>query len=366
MKKKIICTVTNDLTYDQRMIRICTSLSKYYEVELIGRIKKNTIPTSKQPFSQTRLKCFFNKGKLFYIEYNIRLLFYLLKIKNNNLICSIDLDTILAGYIASKVKAIPFVYDAHEYFPQMPEVVNRTVVRKIWETVEKWIVPKISGGYTVNQSIADIFYKKYKVNFDVVRNVPFKRDIPKNKFVAGKKILLYQGALNVGRGIEQLIDVMTNIKNAELWLAGEGDLSQELRLKVDRKNLQAKVKFLGYLNPETLHDLTPKATIGLNLLENLGLNYYYSLANKFFDYIQAGVPSINMAFPEYQRINEDYPVAVLIPELSAEAISNAINLLLEDKDKYQSLVDGCLKAKEEFIWEKEEIRLLDFYKGLLD
>src|SRR5688572_4439375 len=115
---KIIFAVTNDLTYDQRMQKICRSLVKAgYEVELVGRERDFSIALSEEPFQQTRLKCIFNKGKLFYVEYNLRLLFYL-TFSQFEAACAIDLDTIVPVCIIGKLKGAKLVYDAHEYFTE--------------------------------------------------------------------------------------------------------------------------------------------------------------------------------------------------------------------------------------------------------
>ena len=107
-------TVTTDLSYDQRMIRICSSLAHAgYTVTLVGRSKSDSISLSSgQAFLQKRIKCLFQKGKLFYAEYNFRLFFYLL-LKKMDGICAIDLDTILPCYYISKLKKVKRVYDAH-------------------------------------------------------------------------------------------------------------------------------------------------------------------------------------------------------------------------------------------------------------
>ena len=140
--KRIIFAVTTDLSYDQRMIRICTSLSSNgYLVTLVGRKVNASIPLSQQPFLQKRLSCIFNKGKLFYAEYNLRLFIYLLGQKMH-CICAIDLDTIIACYLISKLRNITRVYDAHELFCEMKEIVTRPRVYKIWKNIEKLTVPK--------------------------------------------------------------------------------------------------------------------------------------------------------------------------------------------------------------------------------
>jgi hypothetical protein len=143
----ILFAVTTDLTYDQRMIRICTSLAQAgYSVTLTGRKMKNSIALSKQLFQQKRIGCIFEKGKLFYAEYNIRLFFYLL-FKKMDCIGAIDLDTILPCYFISRIKKVKRVYDAHELFCEMKEIVTRPVIYKTWKKIEKFALPRFPSGY---------------------------------------------------------------------------------------------------------------------------------------------------------------------------------------------------------------------------
>lgn len=360
--KKIICTVTNDLTFDQRMIRICTSLSKAgFEVMLIGRELPSSKPLAPQPFRQKRLKLFFNKGKLFYLEINIRLAF-LLMFSRFDIIHSVDLDTLVPGFFAAKFRGKPCVYDAHEYFSEVPEVISRPLVQKSWETVARFIVPRLKYCITVCRSLAEIFMEKYGTPFTVVRNVPLQKPVPSETNKSKDPfILIYQGVLNDGRGLEETIEAIANLNDTELWIAGEGDLSNDLRLLVKQQGVESKVKFLGKITPEDLAILTPKAHLGLNLLKNKGLNYYYSLANKAFDYIQAGLPSLQMDFPEYRFINEEIHVFYLLKKLDATSIILAVEKLRNDNGVYRELSRNCRKAAEIFTWENEEKVLLDFY-----
>lgn len=360
--KKIFFTVTNDLTYDQRMIRICTSLNNAgYNVCLVGRQRRGSEAIRTQVFEQKRLKCFFDKGKMFYIEYNIRLFFFLL-FRRFDAVCSIDLDSILAGYYSSRLKRKICIYDAHEYFTELPEVVERPKIKRFWEWVANKTIPELQYCYTVCTSLQKVFKDQYNVDFSVIRNVPFRQDPGSdNSPLATPVILLYQGVLNDGRGLEEMIQSMEHLKDVEFWLAGEGDNSEKLRNLSEELNLTDKIKFLGYVQPDELLELTKRSHIGINLLQNKGLNYYYSLANKFFDYIQAQKPSLNMNFPEYSNIISEFPVGLLLEDLKIETIVNAIEQFTKSADFYHQIQENCLIAKEEFIWEKEEIKLLEFY-----
>jgi glycosyltransferase involved in cell wall biosynthesis len=358
--KKIIFTVTNDLNHDQRMIRICTALAAHYEVYLVGRVLPHSKPIVNQLFTQYRLKIWFQKGKLFYAEYNIRLFFFLLK-NRFDMVCGIDLDTILPCYLVSKLKHKVCIYDAHEYFTEVPELIGRPFTKHAWEKIADFVLPKIKYCYTVGSCLADLFEKRYGVPYAVIQNVPLQQTIHYQPDL-NNKIILYQGALNAGRGLESAIEAMQQIEGATLWLAGEGDLSQLLRQQVDNQGLTHKVKFLGFIAPKDLPQLTAQATIGLNLLDNKSLSYYYSLANKFFDYMQHGVPQITMRFPEYEKICLKHPVAELIDELSVNAIVHALQHLSNDADYYNQLKTNALKAAKIFNWENESKKLIQFYQ----
>ena len=356
---RILLTVTNDLTYDQRMQRICASLAGAgYAVELIGRELPGSVPLEAQPYGQRRLRCWFHKGFLFYAEYNLRLWLYLLHAPCDA-VCSIDLDTLPAGCFATLLRRKKRVFDAHEYFTEVPEVVGRPVVRFFWEMVARTCLPFYRHAYTVGPALAQIFEKKYGLRFDVVRNMAAGQSPPAFPPPRqGRSVLLYQGALNEGRGIEQLLQAMRHLESCELWLAGEGDRSGPLRKMAADLGVQNRVRFLGHVKPADLKALTTQAWLGLNVLENKGLSYYYSLANKFFDYVQAGVPVLTMHFPEYRALNAQHEVALLLDDLKPAAIVQAVQDLQKKPAAYDRLRQATLAARTAWNWEKEADVLL--------
>ena len=377
----IICTVTNDLTYDQRMIRICSSLAqKGYAVTLVGRKLKTSSPLDSKPFSQKRLYCFFSKGFLFYAEYNLRLFTWLL-FQKADCICAIDLDTILPCLFASKLKNTKRVYDAHELFCEMKEIVTRPTRYKFWKWIERSAVPQFKNGYTVCKPIADEFENMYGVKYEVVRNVPVKRYMVEG---LGHKegseqpstfnlqpstlnpitFLLYQGAVNEGRSFETLIPAMKNV-SVPLHIYGDGNFLQQTEQLIRQHQLQEKVFLKGKRTPLELKEITSQAYAGITLFENNGRSNYLSLANRFFDYIQAGIPQLCVDYPAYRSINDEYEIALLIPDTTEAAIANGLNLLLTDAVLYERLKFNCQKAAEQLNWQQEEKILISFYKHTL-
>lgn len=362
MSKTIYFTVTNDVSYDQRMQRICGSLSKAgYNVVLVGRRLSTSKKLSPTTYTQKRLSCFFTKGKFFYLEYNIRLFFFLL-LKKMDAICAIDLDTILPCYFISTIKKCTRIYDAHELFTEMKEIKSRKNVYTIWNRIEKFALPKFTHGYTVCDSIANEFEKKYAVRYSTIRNMPQAKPLPQQ--VSVQKKFIYSGAVNEGRGFEVLIPAMQFV-NYPLQICGNGNFMQQAKALVQQYNLQHKISFSGMLLPQQLDAEVQKSYIGINLIENFGLNQYYSLANKFFDYIQSALPQITMNFPEYKKINDAYNIGVLINHLNVNELAAAMNNLMEDVVLYQALKNNCLKARQQLVWQNEEKILLNFYHQLL-
>src|ERR1035437_6965561 len=200
MKKKIILSVTNDLTSEQRVHKVCMFLFGLgFEVTLVGRLRRKRLLLKKRAYKTMRLFLFFEKGPLFYAEYNLRLFFYLL-LNPADILVANDLDTLLANYLVAKIKGSELVHDSHEYYTGVPELEGRPIVKKIWKTIERNIFPKLKYIYTVNESIAGLYKKEYHVNISVVRNFPIliekKHIIPLSKkelnIPEDKKIILYQ------------------------------------------------------------------------------------------------------------------------------------------------------------------------------
>ncbi len=360
----IICTVTNDLNHDQRMQRICDTLARNgYTVTLVGRALPHSKPLLQKIYAQHRLHCHFQKGVLFYAEYNLRLGHYLLR-ASCDAICSVDLDSLPAGCMAALLRRKKRLFDAHEFFTEVPEVTGRPLVKWIWSALARCCLFFYRHAYTVGPALAQIFSTKYGIPFGVVRNMAVftgETNLAPAPTAApdSKKILLYQGALNEARGIEQLLEALPLLDDRfELWLAGEGDLSARLRQMAGTLGLGNRVRFLGMVSPDDLRALTRSAWLGLNVLENKGLSYYYSLANKFFDYVQAGVPALTMDFPEYRALNREYEVAVLLEQLSADAVVRAVKNLAENPSRHQQLRAAALEARKVWNWEQESRALL--------
>ena len=362
--KKIASLVTNDLHQDQRMNRICTSLvNAGYDVTLIGRKRKSSRPLAKMPFHRLRLNCWFERSILFYGEYNIRLFFHLL-FNKYDIINANDLDTILPAIYVAKLKGVKVVYDAHEYFTEQEEIVNRPSLKKFWKRIERFAIPKVDKAITVSQGYANLFEKEYPIPFNIVRNATVLRLAPDN-CTPSEEYILYQGAVNYGRGLEQILLAMQFV-NSKLYICGDGDILPDLKKQAKKLGISDKIEFIGFIEPEKLREYTCGAKIGLTLFAKDGLSHWHSLANRFFDYMHSGVPQLAMNYPEYAIFNQKDEVAVLIDDIAPKNIAEALNQLLSDQELYSRLAKNARIAREHANWQAQEKVLLTVYSDLED
>ncbi len=362
-KKIAIVSVINDLVTDNRVNKTClTLIESGFEVILIGRELPDSLPVPKWPFKAIRMRLLFLKGPLFYFFFNLRLFFKLL-FKKADLLFANDLDTLLPNYLVSKMRSIPLIYDSHELFCEVPELLNSPTKRKIWQGIESKIVPKLKTCITVNESIAKIFEEKYLVKFKVIRNISdsiidFK---PMSKVELGmpedKKIILLQGAgINIDRGAEELIDAMQYAEDALLFIIGSGDVWKVLEQKIKAQKLEGKVKLINKIPKKELMNYTYNADLGLSIDKNTNLNYYYSLPNKIFDYIQAGTPILASKLPEIEKIISHYKIGDFIDTHNPKAIAAKINEMLASS-KLQEYKANTITAAEELSWANEKQKL---------
>lgn len=304
----------------------------------------------------------FKRGPLFYLEFNYILYKKLIKSKAS-IISAVDLDTLAACAFASKKINAKLVFDAHEIFYEVPELSNKPLKKWLWKQVARWNISKAHSHYTVNNSLKNHHETKYSQPFHVIRNVPQESLDLKVVNNFEKKQLVYLGVLNKGRGIETAIKAIKQLPTYQLLLIGEGDITHELKKLAKSEGVEGRVNFAGYKHPEEIFPLLLESSVGINILEAYSENYRLSLANKFFDYMHAGLPSINMAYPEYEDINGKHEVSILINKPTVAQFIRAIEKL-EDQNQYDKLHENCLKYKSLYSWQNESQKLKSIYQAL--
>lgn len=369
-KRHITVLVSNDLEFDQRVRKVCATLNALdFEITLVGRLL-TTSRNFERPYELRRFRLRFSKGALFYAHLNLRLFFYLL-FKKTDIILANDLDTLLPAFLVARLRGKELVYDSHEYFTEAEGLTGRKFQKAVWERIEGWIFPKLKSVYTVNESIANIYRSKYRVNVRVVRNIPEIKgfDAIQNRadirLPSDKFIMILQGAyIDPDRGALEALQSLEFLDNVLLLIIGSGREMPRLKEMATQPIYRDKVMILDKMPFAELMQYTMNADLGLTLDKPIHLNYKYSLPNKLFDYIHAGIPVLASDLPELNRIITKYKVGFLIEKTTPEQIASKVKEVMNS----QSLIDAkaaCTLAKNELNWQHEEKVLKEIFSQIL-
>jgi glycosyltransferase involved in cell wall biosynthesis len=286
-----------------------------------------------------------------------------------------DFETIMLGFLASRLRKKKVVYDSHEiYFERtlFDKGTNR-LKRPILVAFEKYIAKKAEAVITVNNSISNYLKKKYGIRAPVViRNLaelvekeksfdPLRSSLGIDEDI---KIVLYQGAFLRNRGLEKLVDAAAYIDDGVLIvIMGYGHLKEELKKRVAHKGLGKKVIIADAVNHGDLLQYTMSADLGISPIQNSSLSYYYSTPNKIWEYIAAGIPFLTSDFPEVRKLAVEEDMGEIIDPENAVDVANRIHHLLKNRAVYLRKQTNVKRlAREEYNWKNEEERLVLLYK----
>ncbi|MFJ7726432.1 glycosyltransferase [Neobacillus sp. NPDC097160] len=287
--------------------------------------------------------------------------------KNYDIYHSNDLNTLLQGFICSKVriKKRTFIYDSHEVQTSRTGYDSR-----IYGFLEAVLIKRIDAMIVENHTRAKFNEELYGFYPYVVYNYPEiqREDGNDHPFLQqqlglaeNEKILLYQGGIQTGRGLEKLIQAAPLFKEGTLVFIGDGRLKADLKRMVDQMDLHHRVKFIPKVPLTELPKYTRNAYLGFQVLNNVCFNHYSASSNKLFEYIMSGVPIIGCSFPEIKKVVEGEGVGLCIDSHDPLSIAAGVNYLLGSDVEYQNMKIRCAAAKEKYNWTNEKVNFLNVY-----
>lgn len=273
--------------------------------------------------------------------------------------------------MVSKLFSKKLVYDSHELYTEVGELIHRPRIQKVWLSIEKFIFPKLKNVYTVNKSIADFYQKKYDVDINIVRNIAPKLqnksvDLAFSKKIKGdKNLLILQGSgINLDRGAEEAIQMMQYLENIVLFIIGGGDVFSELKILVKSLGLEEKVFIKDKMPYNELMEYTKIADLGLSLDKPTNLNYEFSLPNKVFDYIQAETPLLVSNRIEVAHLILENNIGWVIDDVEPKKLAEKVKQIFSDNNEYKIKKRYLKEASEKYYWGKESENLKKIFNNL--
>jgi glycosyltransferase involved in cell wall biosynthesis len=370
---KVLIAVISDLATDMRVHKQALLLAEMgCDVTVIGRRKSDTIPLTLPGIKTLKIRVPFNKGPAMYLAFNTLLFFRLLP-QRFDMYVSCDLDTLVPCFLVSRLYRKKLVYDAHEYFTGQYGLAERRLKYNIWKTAEKWILPELNHMITVSDSIAELYRSEYGVEPVVVRNLalPVAHLVRHDRITLGatpdELLVIFQGSgINEGRGAEELVNAMSLVEGVKLLIVGSGDIIDHVHRSVLEKGDENKIVFLPRMPWEEMMRYTMCCDAGLSLDADNCTNHRYSLPNKLFDYISAGIPVIASNLPEVSAVIKEYNCGMILRKVTPSCIAEILAELRDDRAFLMSLKKNAEEAQKELTWEKEKVKEQKFFKDVMD
>lgn len=287
-----------------------------------------------------------------------------------NVVHAHDVNTLPTAWLASRLAGAKLVYDAHEISTSRE---GYNSIRKWVARVEAYLMPKADGVITTTDMRAKYFARAYKVPRPLVlQNRPrYKAHTKTNKIREQlglsneKPIVIYQGGLQQGRGLELLVEAAFQVPGAYFVFVGSGHLTNRLKVLVAELNLQDRVFFIPAVLLAELPAYTASADLGVQLLENTCFNHYTTDSNKLFEYIHAGLPVVATDFPEIRKVIDEHKVGLLVPEGDLSEIVKVLNSLIESQETRRQFAERSLLVAKDLSWEEQESSLIKLYNRIL-
>jgi len=278
-----------------------------------------------------------------------------------------DANLLMQGWWVARVSKAKLVYDAHEISTHRE---GYRFLSGFVYWIEKCLAPKAFRMITTTQARADHFQQTYSLANPVVvlQNRPEFVDV-KNfqgqktiharlNLNAEAKVVLYQGGLQPGRGLENFVRLATRFPGVHFVLIGSGRLESDLKSLVGDLGLTGQVHFISQVPLSELAPLTASADVGMQILQNTCLNHYTTDSNKLFEYALAGVPVVASDFPEIRKVVQAHQIGVLVSPDIFESIVAGLKMLLDDAQFWQACRENALRAGRELSWESQRGKLL--------
>ena len=283
-----------------------------------------------------------------------------------------DLNALIPAYFAARLTGARLIYDAHEletgrnpgHRPPSPWK------RWMWQPLEGLLIRQADAVITVSPSIAGELVRLYGISQPVLlRNCPELIALPPRGALRALlelpddvQIVLYQGGLAKGRGLEPLVRAVARVPAAVLVMLGDGPLGDRLTVLVTELGIEGRVHLPGRVPWRDLLLYTRDANVGVSLIEDVCSSYYYSLPNKLFEYLTVGVPVLASDFPDMRQVVLGAGAGIVAGPADVEGIAAALRRLLADRSALAEMGRRARQAAvEQYNWSQESKVLLALY-----
>jgi len=286
-----------------------------------------------------------------------------------------DLPMLSPAARAARDHGSLLVYDAHEFYTG--QITLSGPERAMAEAFERDLIGEARLVLTVNDSIASLFANRYgipkpRVIYNCTSAPPSFDRRARHRVIREKcaldditKIVLFQGGFLPGRNLENLVRAAGDFKDQiVLVLLGFGEYGAHLK-NLARGICSSKVYFLDAVPQEELLAHSASADLGIIPYEPIDLNTRFCTPNKFFEFIQAGLPVLaEQRLEELKHFVEREEVGFLRDLSTPALIASAVNEICPKESLILRARDRCSAIAPRYCWDGEGARFTDMVESL--
>jgi glycosyltransferase involved in cell wall biosynthesis len=357
--------------YDSRLVNLDESLTKNSKSTAV--VGFDWFEKSKK-ISKTNWFIFKIKRRpacIFYSKFIFLAFIKLKEIKAKTYIAE-DVYSLPIVVFWAKIRKAKILYNSREFYFALGGLSKRPKIQKLISWIENKFIKSVDFVLATGEMDKEILEKQYQIsNVRVIRNIP-KMTFPTSKIDFREKynlsndcfIMIYQGILQEGRGIKLVLNTISEIDDIAFIIVGDGPKSEEYKKIVEEKRLESKVFFIGLVEHKELINYSASADIGLSLIENISLSYFYALPNKLFEYINSGIPILSSDLPQMKQIIEKYKIGRIVNlEHKPEAnLKNEIQIMRDNPQYLLQMKSNTIRAVQELNWDVEFERNIDIFQ----
>ena len=285
------------------------------------------------------------------------------------IIHSHDVNTLPTAWFTTLLSGASLVYDAHEISTDREGYAS---LRKLVGWIEKNLMPRAGATITTTDTRAKFFARAYSIPRPLVlQNRPRLTFVERSQRIRDElglkgswPIVLYQGGLQPGRGLERLVDCASQVLNAHLVFIGGGSLEPTLKKRVRLLGTENRIHFIPVVSLQDLPSYTASADIGVQPIENTCLNHFSTDSNKLFEYVMASLPVVATNLPEIRKIVYQFNLGIVVPPADSDALTQAIQRMVVDVNLRQAFSENATQARLTLNWEAQEKRLIELYQAV--
>ncbi|MFC6118608.1 glycosyltransferase [Macrococcoides bohemicum] len=293
------------------------------------------------------------------LSFGLKLINHLKKF-NPDVIHANDFDMLFFAYFVKK-KNQNLIYDAHEIYAKNGMISKIPLLSKIIVMLEKHMMKKVNHFVTVSNAAKEYYQTKgYNLEPVVITNAPIKREF--QKLEKNKKFeAIYQGIVSEGRGYEEFAE-SARYTDAQVTIRGYGPTMGKI-LDIKNKYSLENLKIEDPVEMDEMIKAASRSHVGIVMTKPISENYEYTVSNKLFEYLHAGIPVILSPVKEHIYLNDKYKIGIVVEQITPEKIANAINLLTSDKNLYEKISRNAISTSNLLKWQNEGKKLKSLYSS---